>query len=403
MKKRSTAVLMSLCFGLAGALGLAAVFVTLEDTLRPGHQVTRHIDRSLQAGGRPVRVEGQLAHLAVVAGPGDLVSLSADVTAWLPDRDDGDAGAQETVPPEIEVLESDDLITIRHRPTERHVAGFLTISLDRDDVDLRLTVPRGTSVEIDNSYGEISVRGVAGPLSVRSASCGIEIQDAAGPVRVENSYGDVTLAHILGEVTVSNTSGGITAGDIEGSARLETRYGQIEVKRLVGSLEASSGSGGVTASGISGDVTARCSYGSVQAEEIGGRLEIDGTSVDVDARRVASDADISTSYGRIALDGAGGAVRLRNQSGPVEVRGLFGAALTAEHRVETSYSSVTFGWPRGRAVSYDLESSYGTIASDLPGLTREEGPRDALSGSVGEGPARITIVSNNGDIRLLEE
>jgi len=408
MKKRYTVTLMSVCFGIAGALGLAAAYVTLEEAFDPGRRVTRHIDRELPARGRAVRVEGPVSRLVVEAGPDGVVKLSADLSTrrHVPAGADKEAGSGPAAP-DIDIAETDDRITIRPRldgaSRERRILGLFTISLDDEGTDMTLTVPRGTALDVDNRYGDITVRGVLGPATLRNTSGQIEVNGAAGPVTIENSYGDVVLSHIDGPVRVTGQSGGIVLTDAQGDADVETSYGSVEIRRLDGSLSATATSGDLIASGISGDLSAHCTYGRVAAEDIGGRLTIEGESGDVEAARIAGDARITTSYGGIGLHAVGGAVMLRNESGPIEVNGLYGGALAADHRVETSYAEIRFHWPRDAGVSYDLETTNGDIACDLPGVLREEPGVRKLAGSLGDGRARVALTSRNGGIELVAE
>jgi hypothetical protein len=67
------------------------------------------------------------------------------------------------------------------------------------------------------------------------------------------------------------------------------------------------------------------------------------------------------SSGRFDLRDVGGAVRVRNQSGSVRVRDLSDDAVLAEHSVQTTYADIDIGWPRDRAVSFRLESTYGSV------------------------------------------
>ena len=64
------------------------------------------------------------------------------------------------------------------------------------------------------------------------------------------------------------------------------------------------------------------------------------------------------------------------------MRGLRGAAIEAEHRIETSYDNIDFTWPAGRGLEFKLESTYGKIRSRLPGTLREIGPYKFTPGEI---------------------
>lgn len=113
--------------------------------------------------------------------------------------------------------------------------------------------------------------------------------------------------------------------------------------------------------------------------------------------------DISTSYAGVILEGVGGAVDVRNQSGRVEVSGLTGKALAAQHRVETSYADVDFAWPGVASMAFDIECTYGSINSEFPAVSRERGSRSYAEGRVGQetsSAAALTISARNGSVNL---
>jgi hypothetical protein len=71
--------------------------------------------------------------------------------------------------------------------------------------------------------------------------------------------------------------------------------------------------------------------------------------------------------------------------------------------VETSYADVDFVWPGIAAMAFDLESSYGSIVSDFPAVSRERGSRSYVEGRVGQessNSAALTISARNGSVNL---
>ena len=112
---------------------------------------------------------------------------------------------------------------------------------------------------------------------------------------------------------------------------------------------------------------------------------------------------MTTTYGGIKLDGVGGAVTVRNQSGRVEVRGLSGAALAAEHRVETTYDEIVFAWPAGAATPrFSLECSYCSLKTDFEATVRDVGSR-WYAEAPGSSAAAVTLAAQSGSISLRKE
>ena len=56
-------------------------------------------------------------------------------------------------------------------------------------------------------------------------------------------------------------------------------------------------------------------------------------------------------------------------------------------------------------MAFDLESSYGSINSDFPAVSRERGPRGYAEGLVGQeasNSAALTISARNGSVNLIK-
>ena len=147
----------------------------------------------------------------------------------------------------------------------------------------------------------------------------------------------------------------------------------------------------------------RSSYGNARVRDVNGRLRVTASSTTVQAESIRGPVDIETNYGSVDLNGVTGAITVVNQSGGVTVRGLSGAALEAEHRVQTSYADIDFTWPAAQSVSFSLESTYGRIESRIPGTLRESGSRKILEASNAGSKARITLVSQSGSVLLKSE
>ena len=96
----------------------------------------------------------------------------------------------------------------------------------------------------------------------------------------------------------------------------------------------------------------------------------------------------------------GGAIRIRNQSGRVRVSGLHGAALTAEHSIETSYANIEVEWPDSTPLAFDAKCTYGRIRSDFEGRLEAQSSSSRRFTSEASGGGRMTLIVTNGSITL---
>jgi hypothetical protein len=142
-------------------------------------------------------------------------------------------------------------------------------------IDLTVTMPIGTSLDIDDSSGEIVVSG-SGALDIDDSSGEILVEGARGSVRIDDSSGEIEVVGATGDVEIEDGSG------------------EIDVRNAEGTVLIRDGSGSIDVTGVGRDV----------------RIEVDGSgSIDV--------RDVAGSF-IVARDGSGG-IRYENVAGAVDV------------------------------------------------------------------------------------
>ncbi|MFF7656627.1 DUF4097 family beta strand repeat-containing protein [Streptomyces sp. NPDC007983] len=97
------------------------------------------------------------------------------------------------------------------KPTQ-HVSGrVLTFSNGCDNcyIDYELQVPASAKVELSNSSGQVTVRGVAA-ADISTSSGTVTAEQIAGPVKVETSSGSITASALSGASADVRTDSGTT-------------------------------------------------------------------------------------------------------------------------------------------------------------------------------------------------
>ncbi len=122
-------------------------------------------------------------------------------------------------------------------------------------IDLVVLVPTGMAVEIDDSSGNMEVRGT-GDLRIDDSSGSIYVEDILGSVEVDDSSGGLDIEGVDGDVRVSDGSGGIDVTDVTGDVIIdEDGSGSIEVRDVGQNFTVRrDGSGGIRHSGVRGTV-----------------------------------------------------------------------------------------------------------------------------------------------------
>jgi Putative adhesin len=172
-------------------------------------------------------------------------------------------------------------------PSQTLTDGTLTFSNGcyRCRVDYDLTVPASVALHARTDRGRIDVTGIA------SADLG---SDSAS----------VTVRQVAGAVTVHSDSG------------------RVDVRDVAGALQANTDSGSVTARNVRGAVTAHSDSGRVLLQDIGGALRTDTDSASIRVTGLRSpDTTASSDSGSIRLDftAVPGSVRATNDSGSLHV------------------------------------------------------------------------------------
>lgn len=159
-----------------------------------------------------------------------------------------------------------DALVYALRPVGRRAlldVGFVRHGLVPEPfVDAVVRVPRGFAVEIrdgsgeltladvgpadiDDGSGDLSVRGVDGPLVLRDGSGTVAVEAVTGPVRIDDDSGDLSVRAVRGSVRIADGSGDMTVVEVDGDVDISDGSGDIRVRSVGGSVRISDGSGDI--------------------------------------------------------------------------------------------------------------------------------------------------------------
>jgi hypothetical protein len=212
--------------------------------------------------------------------------------------------------------------------------------------DLRVTVPAGKTIGLYLGVGKAFLTNVDGAIRVSVASADVAADRTRGSLRVGTGSGNVDLRTASGDVKLETGSGDITVSGMQGTR-----------------LELSTGSGNVTLTdGKAGD------------------LHVETGSGDIEATSSSGD-DLSFNTG----------------SGNVNVALV--ATFNSLH-IETGSGDVTLRVPPTLGAQVDLDTGSGDI--DLGGLTLQVRriEHDHITGTLGDGRARLSVETGSGNVRL---
>ena len=124
-------------------------------------------------------------------------------------------------------------------------------------IDLTVEVPKGMSVDLNDSSGDLEVSGT-GALNIDDSSGSIVVSDISGPLSIDDSSGEIDISRVEGDVDIEDGSGGIGIRDVQGSVRLEDGSGGIDVSGVGRNVTVGDdGSGSIEVRDVKGDFTVR--------------------------------------------------------------------------------------------------------------------------------------------------
>ena len=317
-------------------LGFAAMLVPAAGLLigcAMGPASTGSFDRTLTVSG-PIRLELNNASgdVSITGSSDSKVHIHADVRAsgWGFDSPEKRVNDLLANPP---IEQRGDVVRIG-----QDMSHFRNIT-----ISYQIEVPRKTEVSSDVLSGSQSIRNIAGPVKVNSAS------------------GSIDVDHIDRQTQLSTLSGSILANDINDD------------------LRANSASGSVVVSDIKGDVRISALSGSTQIRKPGGRVEATTASGSVDVEDATKD------------------VRAQAMSGRINVQG--DPASNSFWELKTASGSVQLGVPKNASFHLAADAVSGAIRTDIPVVVEEQG-KHSLRARIGNGGGRVEVHTVSGEIRV---
>ena len=171
---------------------------------------------------------------------------------------------------------------------------------------MELKLPKGTKLKVDNSSGDINVRGLESSDILLDCSSGdIDARNLTGNVRLDTSSGDITASGINGNVVADASSGDITLSDINGNLECDTSSGSIKVKDVKDTFfTAESSSGDIKVANVTGKISVESSSGGIGFEDVNAKINAKSTSGNIRGANVklTGDSNFEASSGDVSID-----------------------------------------------------------------------------------------------------
>ncbi len=175
-------------------------------------------------------------------------------------------------------------------------------------VSYTVYVPPDTDVRTNSDSGATTVRGVAGPVAVRTQSSAIDVASLGAAATITTGSGAVSASGVKGALTVTTGSSAFTGRALEGDVRVRTSSGAVNATLTGrGGVDVESGSSAITVSGARTGVTATSQSGHVTVAGAPGSpwtLSTGSSAIDITVDRGTPLAlDVSSRSGSVKIEG----------------------------------------------------------------------------------------------------
>jgi len=131
-----------------------------------------------------------------------------------------------------QVTQSGDAIKIYVRMQ----AGFSS-KLDQPAVEIIVTVPQKTDLDLRSSTGYLYVDEVSGHIALATSTGGIQLSDCEGSIELQNQTGSIACRRARGAFHILNGTGGVDLSAVNGTFEVQTDVGSINFEGELASGE----------------------------------------------------------------------------------------------------------------------------------------------------------------------
>jgi hypothetical protein len=148
-------------------------------------------------------------------------------------------------------------------------------------------------------------------------------------------------------------------------------------------IECSTSYGSIKLRDLHADINARTSFASIESEDTHGSVKLETSFGKIRCRNItSSDINAKSSFGEIDIACSPDTTPQVNAD------------------ITTSYGDIDFKTPPGFVGQIDLETSFGSIKTDLPITVKGVISKDKIRGVIGEGDGKIRLETSFGSIKI---
>jgi len=329
----------------------------------PEHDLDQQIQSSQVPANATIDIQNPRGDISITAGDGSAVEVQAHEVAYA----NSDDAARKIFDAEAAHLTvSGSSVSVK---SESNNSGRL---------NLTVTVPKTAHVTLSSGKGEVTVAALGGGLTINSVHGDTHLNGITGPVQVHfaNSRHDFSVHQLDGDLTTDGNCNDLTLSEVKGRVSVNGEiFGEVHMENVGGPINLHTSITDLQVASLPGDLT--LDSDDLRIVESKGLVHLVTHAKDVDLSQVSGDSYVEDRDGRIAVAPAGNFnVEAKNNKGDIELT------------LPPNASALVNGRTRN-----------GDVVSDF-GLTTSGDENKTLTGRIGSGAAQITLITDNGDLRV---
>jgi DUF4097 and DUF4098 domain-containing protein YvlB len=174
-----------------------------------------------------------------------------------------------------------------------------------ESVTVDIQLPAGSHVRGEAAMATVHATGRLGECRIKTAAHNIHLEQT-GPLQIKTAAGDITVGHVAGDAEVTAASGTVRIDRIDGAATIKNANGDTVIGTVTGDLKVRGASGKIVVEWAGAGVMAKTANGDVRLQEVTGGPVVAHTAygkVDIGVRDgVPAWLDLDTSFGTVHSD-----------------------------------------------------------------------------------------------------
>jgi len=323
--------------------------------------------------------------------PGAVAHLVAEIKVLAASPIDAQQYAQAIA---FQVISENSITKVTTRlPTSR------PRSVEGTSIALQMEIPPDYPLQVDNSFGDVSIRGLTKGLKAKTSHGVLKIDDCCGDLFLSNRGGEVSVQMGDGDLHVETSFGPIVVRQVRGDVFASNKFGPVSIVEVSGSVQVENSAAPIEIADIGGEVTVNNHLGHVTVRRVAGDLKVGNTGSPVRIADVQGETHVENSRGEIWAEKLFGNTVILCQKGDVDL--VLDEIRQNRYRLDTSFGIVRLNLPPRPSALISAETICGTIDSDFPLEIKRLGSTQLARGKLGQGMADIQLDARNSNIYLI--